>query len=64
MCAMWWIIFLLIFVAFVVFSIILLYHWLKFAMDKKVTVITFVIYFFGSALLLFIIFSAILAISS
>ncbi len=62
--SMWWIIFLLILVAFAVFSIILMYHWLKFAMDKKATIITFIIYFFGSALLLFIIFSAILALST
>ncbi len=50
--------------AWITASFILIYHWKMFAMNSKVTIATFVIYFFGSTLILALLLSAYIAIKA
>jgi len=58
-----WMVFLVVLIAYAVYSFILVYHWTGFSMNKRASFIAMIAYFFVSGLILFLMLFSIIALT-
>lgn len=58
-----WIVFLLVFIGFIIYTAILLYHWFEYALDAPMMWPVMIVYFVVSVFLLLVLFFAALSIA-